>query len=187
MSKRVLQNLKALVRNLLARFWQTLLEKQAPPQKDLTLNSKELKDKENNMSFVTIIKDIESIPSKLEADLAKLANEAPKLESIVAATLKYAGPVLQVAISVTDPAALPLVTEILSEASVDLTVATNLTKTIGLTPSVSNIISGISSNLSGLLTASKVTNPKSVASITSVVSVLNTTVAAIAVSLPAVA
>lgn len=129
------------------------------------------------MSF---IKDLESFASKFENELEKLWNKAPSLETVALTTLTFVGPILETVFTIEGGSAVGnAVTTAINVAEQDLTAAKALITAIGPTVSVQSLISGVISDLSGLLKAAKVTNPTSVSNVTLVVSELNALVAAL--------
>jgi hypothetical protein len=129
------------------------------------------------MSF---IKDLESFASKFEKEIENLWAKAPSIETIISTTLTYVGPILETVVTIEGGAAAgTAVTTVINTAEEDLIAAKALTTTIGATPSLAGLISGVATNLSGLLAAAKVTDPKSVANVTLVVKELEALVASI--------
>jgi hypothetical protein len=141
------------------------------------------------MSF---IKDLETFASKMEKEIEKLWGAAPKFETVALTTLTFVGPVLETVISLEGgPIAGNAATAIINKAETDLTAASSLVTAIGPTLSVKNLILGVQTSLSSLLTASQVKNPTSVADVTLIVKELAALVAAFpptpAVAIPAAA
>ncbi len=124
-----------------------------------------------------------------EKEWATVYKEAPAVENVLAATLKYAGPALQTVVTVeAGGSAGAVVGKVLADAQAGLVAASGLVYDFGATPTVGGVVSSVSSNLSGLLTAGHITNPTSIATVTKVVTELDALVAAIpAVTAKAVA
>lgn len=120
----------------------------------------------------------------VEKEWSAVYKEAPKVEAVLAATLKYAGPALQTVVTAEagGPAG-AIVGKVLADAQAGLVAASGLVYDFGATPSVGGVLGSVTSNLSGLLSAAHVTNAGSVATINRVISELNTVAAVI----PAVA
>lgn len=119
-----------------------------------------------------------------EKEWTAIYKEAPKVESVLAATLKYAGPALQVVVTAEagGPAG-AVVGKVIADAQAGLVAASGLVYDFGATPTVGGVLSSVTSNLSGLLAAGHITNANSVATVNRVVSEINTAAAVI----PAVA
>lgn len=133
------------------------------------------------MSIFTGIANAEhTFAAWCEKEWTALYNEAPKLEQVADTTLKYASGALQIAASVeANNPAIADISKVLTTAQTGITAASGLIADFGATPTVTGILSGVSANLSGLLTAAHVTNAKSVAAVTKVVNETNTLVAAL--------
>ena len=116
-----------------------------------------------------------------EKEWAAIYKVAPTVENILAATLKYAGPALQIVVTAeAGGAAGAVVGKALADAQAGLLAASALVYDFGATPSVSGVLTGVQSNLSGLLSAGHITNANSVAIVTKVVNELTALVAALA-------
>lgn len=137
------------------------------------------------MSLFTNIANAEhSFAAWAEKEWTVVFKEAPKVESLLAAVLKYAGPALQVVVTAEagGPAG-TVVGKALADAQAGLVAASALVYDFGATPSVSGVLGSVTSNLSSLLSAGHITDAKSVAAVTRVVNEINTVAAVI----PAVA
>ena len=147
------------------------------------INPSEEEEKEQAVSILnTIIKDVESIPGKLEAELKKIEGVAPTIDSLALGTLTWAGPVLVQIVKIEGgPVAADAVSIGISEAIQVLTVAKEVLGTIGSTGSFAALVQGVQTDLQDILTAAKVTNPKSIALLTLVVKALNALVEAVGV------
>lgn len=126
------------------------------------------------MSVISfLIKEEHTFASWAEKELAKLYSDAPKIEQTAGVILAYAGPALQTV--VTAEAGAPAgaaVGAIVQQAQADLITASGLIYDFGPNPTITSIISSVKSNLAALLTAGHVTDPKSVDTVTKVVSSL---------------
>lgn len=130
--------------------------------------------------FSSIAKAEHTFVGWAEKELAVLYVEAPKIETIVAAGLKYAGPALQiVATTEAGPVAGAEVGAVLADAQAGLIAASGLVYDFGATPTVGSVINSVATNLKPLLAASKISNPKNVAIVTSVVDNLDSLTTAI--------
>ena len=115
-----------------------------------------------------------------EKEWAAVFKAAPKIESVLAATLKYAGPALQTVITAEAGApAGAIVGKVIQDAQAGLVAASGLVYDFGATPTVGGVIGSIQSNLGDLLSAGHVTNAGSVATVTKVVNELTALAAAI--------
>lgn len=130
--------------------------------------------------FTGIVNAEHTFAAWCEKEWTALYNEAPKLEQIADTTLKYASGALQIAASVeVNNPAIADISKVLTTAQGGITAASGLIADFGATPTVAGILSGVSSNLSALLSAAHVTNAKSVAAVTKVVNETNTLVTAL--------
>lgn len=106
----------------------------------------------------------------VEKELEKIEGEAPEIERVIDATLDYAGPALQLALSLTgNTVAAAAVGPIIAEAHKDLAVASALVYDFGPNPTAASMFKATAADLSGLLTAGHVTNATSIAAVTKVV------------------
>lgn len=130
--------------------------------------------------FSSIASAAHTFAAWAEKEWAAVYKEAPKVESVLAATLKYAGPALQTVISaeVGGPAG-AVVGKALADAQAGLVAASGLVYDFGATPTVSGVLSSVTTNLSSLLAAGHITNPTSVATVNRVVNELNTVAAVV--------
>lgn len=115
-----------------------------------------------------------------EKEWTAVYKSAPKVEQVLAAALKYAGPALQTVVSLEAGApAGAVVGKILTDAQAGLVAASGLVYDFGATPTVGGVLSSVQSSLSGLLSAGHVTNATSVATVTKIVNEMAALVAAI--------
>ena len=115
-----------------------------------------------------------------EKELVKLEGAAPTIEKVLGTVLTYAGPALQTVVTAEAGAqAGSVVGKVIGQAQSDLIAASSLVYDFGATPSVSSILSSVQTNLSGLLSASHVTNATSVATTTKVIGELSALVSAL--------
>jgi hypothetical protein len=137
--------------------------------------------KENQMSLFSSIANAEhTFAAWVEKEWTAVYKEAPKVESILAATLKYAGPALQTVVTAEagGPAG-AIVGKVLADAQAGLVAASGLVYDFGATPTVSGVLSTVTTNLSGLLAAGHITNATSVATVNRIVSEINTVAAVV--------
>lgn len=128
------------------------------------------------MSFISAL---ETFASKVEKDIEKLWSKAPSFSTVLSTTITFVGPILETLVTITaGQAAGTLTTTIVNKIQQDLLAVKGLISVIGPTPSVKNILLGVQSDLSSLLTATQVSDPKSVANINLVISELNALVGA---------
>jgi hypothetical protein len=115
-----------------------------------------------------------------EKEWASFYKEAPKLEAIADTTLKYVTGALQIAASLeTGNPEIAVISKVLTTAQNGVTAASGLINDFGATPTAASMLSAVSSDLSGLLTAAHVTNAKSVAAVTKAVTETNALVGAV--------
>jgi hypothetical protein len=144
------------------------------------------------MSLVSIFDGIinaeKSTAVWFEAEYVKLHKSAPTVVAIADKVLPYASLLLQTVIGAEAGApAAAVAGKILSKAQADLDVANALIYDTGPTLTAAGAINAIQSNLSGLLSATQISNPTSVATVTKTVNELGVLSAAITavVSTPA--
>ena len=127
------------------------------------------------MSIKTFIADLKGAEHTFVAYFEKTAiaveKAAPGVERVIAACLGYATPMLDLALAAVPggAAAIPEATAIVQEAKDALTVASSVVYDAGPTPTGASLFTSVATNLNGLLTASHVTNPASVAAVNKVV------------------
>ncbi len=109
-----------------------------------------------------------------EKEYMKLYNAAPKVEHIADVAFKYCLPAISLIVSAEFGApAGAVVASVGAEAQKDLIAASGLLYDFGPNPSAGNMISGVSSNLAGLLADGHITNKDSVAKVTGVINNLS--------------
>lgn len=114
-----------------------------------------------------------SFTTWVKSEWTKVFNEAPKIEVLADTVLKYAVPALSIIVGAEAGApAGALVASVGAEAQKDLSAVSGLIYDFGATPTAASIVSGVQSNLQGLLTAGHISNANSVANVTKVVSTL---------------
>ena len=123
-----------------------------------------------------------------EKEWAKIHAEAPTVVAIADKTLPYVSLLLQTVIGA--EAGAPAAAEagsILAKAQADLDIANALIYDTGATPTAAGAIAAVQANLQGVLSASQVSNPVSVATVTKAVSELGVLATALATAVkPAV-
>jgi hypothetical protein len=132
-------------------------------------------------TFETKFKNVEhSTCVWLEKEYVKLHDALPTIEKDVDAVLPYVSMLLQTVLeAMGQTAAATEAGVVLSQAQSDLSVASAVVADTGATLTASGAISAVQSNLSGLLTAAKVTDAKSVATVTKAASELGTLATAV--------
>lgn len=123
------------------------------------------------MSIITKIEGAEhTFAAYAEKEWTKLYDETPKIASVASTVLKYVGPALQMV--VTAEAGAPagaIVGSVVKEAQTDLLAASSLIYDFGASPSLSSVFSGVTGDLSALLTAGHVKSAGSVAIVNRVI------------------
>ena len=109
-----------------------------------------------------------------EKEWTAFRNEAPKLEQDADMVLKYAAGALQIALSIegANPA-ISTISGVINTAMGGITAASGLIYDFGATPTAAGMLTAVSNDLSGLLAAAHVTDPKSVAAVTKTVAEVN--------------
>jgi hypothetical protein len=130
--------------------------------------------------FAEISNAEHTFASWAEKEWTAICNAAPKLEQVADTTLKYVAGALQIASTIeADNPQIAKISNALSTAQNGITAASGLIADFGATPTASGILTSVSSNLSALLSAAHITNPKSVAAVTKAINETNVLAAAI--------
>ncbi|HMG85583.1 MAG TPA: hypothetical protein VK574_07560 [Terracidiphilus sp.] len=120
--------------------------------------------------FQTIIKDAQSIASKVEKFLAEVEGAAPTIERITASTLLVVGPLLQTVVTMTAGAPTgALVGGVIAQIQTKLAAVSQLTSAAGTSGSVSDLLAGVSSDLSDLDSVAAIKDPKAQANLALVI------------------
>lgn len=132
--------------------------------------------------FANITKAEHTFAAWCEKEWAVVYAEAPKVEQVADTVLKYAVGALQIAsvVEAKNPE-IANINKVITTAQNGITAASGLIADFGATPTAASILSGVSSNLTGLLSAAKVVDPKSVSAVTKVVNEVDTVAAALGV------
>lgn len=123
------------------------------------------------MSLLTTIKNAEhTFAAYAEKVWAKIYGATPKIASIISTVLKYVGPALQMVVTAEagGPAG-AIVGSVIGEVQTDLLAASSLVYDFGASPSLSSVFSGVTSDLSALLTAGHIKSAGSVAIVNRVI------------------
>ena len=140
------------------------------------------------MSFATVIKDLKSFGSKVEAAMKKLFGEAPTWIAIAQGALTYLGPVVVTILTIGGGAALgDEANAIIGNIKVDLATALATVTTADAATSLPNLLTSIQSQLPALLAAVKVSNPTKVADIENYTNIIDTELTALLNAVPAAA
>lgn len=127
------------------------------------------------MNATTLIKDVESIAGKAEQELdivlKTIDADAPTIEQIASTTLTIAGPILSAVVSLEGgPAAGAALTGAIAIAQQGIAAAKIITAATGSASNASGVLASIQTQLSTILADVKVSDPKSVALVTLVIS-----------------
>lgn len=115
-----------------------------------------------------------------EKELAKLDNEAPKIEAVADTVIKYVSPALTIIGGMVGGAAgAEAVNAITTEAQRDLVALSGLVHDFGATPTAATVAAAVQSNIGTLLTDGHVTDPAHVASVNKIVNELASLVTAL--------
>lgn len=126
------------------------------------------------MSFLDTLKKWEhSFTTWAATEWTKIYNEAPKVEHAADTALKYAIPAAGILVQElgTAPEAQKAVS-VLTEAQKDMQAASGLIYDFGPNPSAGSILSGVQSNLTGILEDAHVKNTNTVGKITNVINAI---------------
>jgi hypothetical protein len=142
--------------------------------------------KESPMSFTSLIKNVESFASKFEQELAKLWGKAPTIEATAATVLEFVAPIVETIFTVEAGAAVgTAATNALNTIEQKLVAAKGLITAVGVTPTFTNVITGVQSDLSDLLSVGGIKDTASVANAKLVLSELTALLTALPVTTPA--
>jgi hypothetical protein len=134
------------------------------------------------------VKDLKSFGAKVEAAFKKLFGEAPTWISIAQGVLTYLGPVVVTILTVGGGSALgDEANAIIGTIKTDLATALATVTTANASKSLPSLLTGIQSQLPGLLAAVKVSNPSTVAQIESWTNVIDTEISALLNAIPVAA
>lgn len=139
------------------------------------------------MSFLTVLEGAEhSTAAWFAKEWTKVHAEAPTVVAIADKTLPYVSLLLQTVIGAEAGApAAAVAGTILSKAQSDLDIANAVIYDTGATPTAVGAITAVQNNLTGILKATQVSNPTSVATVTKAVNELGTLASAIQSEIPA--
>jgi hypothetical protein len=143
------------------------------------------------MSLETIVKkviaDEKSTAAWLEKEVTIIEGKAPTIEKVIDTTLTYVGPALTIALDALGETQLAAdVTPLIIKAKTDLAVASALVTDLGPTPTAASAFADVATNLGGVLTAVKVSNPTTVAAVTKAVAEVGVLGAAVATAAAAI-
>jgi hypothetical protein len=99
-------------------------------------------------------------------------------------TITVAAPLIEMLLSVIDPAIEPAVANIIDKVKTDLTTAATLIEAGEANPTLSGVLSDIQMNLGGVLAALQVKDPATVAKITTITNTVIAEIQAVAAELP---
>lgn len=104
------------------------------------------------MSFLSIIKDVESFASRFEKELSKLWSKAPSVAAVAGTVLQFVAPLIETAFTIEAGAAAgTAVTSLLNTIEQKIVAAQGLITAVGATPTLTSVVSGIESDLTDLL------------------------------------
>lgn len=158
----------------------------SPPVAEQLSNS--AKAVENEMSFATMIKDVKSVASKIEAAFKKLFGDAPAWIAIAQGVLTYLGPIVVTILTVGGGSALGNeANTIIGNIKSDLATALATIDQADAATSVPNLLTGIQGQLPALLAAVKVSNPTVVSDVEKYTGIIDTEITALLNAIPAAA
>lgn len=132
---------------------------------------------------MSLIKDLKTFASKVEAELEKLFKKAPGALQIASGVVTYAAPLIEGLEEDLAPEAVPETTAILTTVKTDLATLAAAAQSEATATTAAAAVSGLQSNLPALLSAAKVENPSIVSKVESVVNLLAPEFAALASAL----
>ncbi len=107
--------------------------------------------------------------ARVKAELKRLFVHAPSWEASAAATLTYLAPMVETVVTLTDPAAAPLVTAIIQRVQSAMAAAAVVMKDAGPTPTLVTYLNAVNADLTQVLSAAQVKDPATLAKITALV------------------
>jgi hypothetical protein len=135
--------------------------------------------------FSAIIKDMETFASKCEKFLQEAEGKAPEIERIAASALLVIGPLLQTVVTMTAGAPTgALVGSVISQVQVKLAAVSQLTTAVGTSGSISDLLAGITSDLSGLDSIAAIKDPNAQANLALVLKDMTALLAAFQTTAP---
>jgi hypothetical protein len=138
--------------------------------------------------FGNVIKDLKSFGAKVEAAFKKLFGDAPSWIAIAQGVLTYLGPIVVTILTVGGGAALGSEANvIIGNIKTDLATALATLSTANSASSLPSLLADIQSQLPALLSAVKVSNPSTVASIENYTNIIDTELTALLNALPVAA
>jgi hypothetical protein len=135
---------------------------------------------------MSLISDLKSFASKVEAAFKKLFGDAPTWISIAQGVLTYLGPIVVTILTIGGgPALGSEANTIIASIKADLATALATVNTADAATSLPNLLTGIQSQLPALLAAVKVSNPNAVAEIENYTNIIDTEITALINAIPA--
>lgn len=126
--------------------------------------------------------------SSIEAWFKKVFTNAPSWDKIASATLTVVAPLVETVVALTagEPASAAIAV-IVGKIQSDLGAATALIESATASPTLTTILNAVKANLSALLVAGQISDPKTVAEVTSIVNTVIAEIEAISSVVPATA
>ncbi len=122
----------------------------------------------------TVEADAHTFLAYFKKEYQKVEANLPQIEKVADTVLKYVGGALQIVLTAEGAgAAASVVGNVVTEAQQDVTVAGSLIYDFGANPTATSMLSSVSENLSGLLTAGHITSTTAVTAANKVVGELN--------------
>lgn len=135
--------------------------------------------------FGTLVGDLKSFASKVEAEFRKMFKEAPSWIAIAEGVLTYLGPVVVTLVEVAGGPVLGTEAElVISDIKTKLATAAAMVKTAGSTKGIAGVLEEIQADLPVLLGALQVSNPATVEKVTGYTGIVATELAALLEALP---
>jgi hypothetical protein len=136
--------------------------------------------------FSTIITDLKSFASKVEAEFKKLFHEAPSWLAIAQGVLTYLGPIVVTIADIAGGVALGTeANTIIADIKTKLATAAALATTVDNATSLTGLLADIQSDLPSLLSALQISNPSTVSSVTNYTDIIGTEITALLNAIPA--
>ncbi len=116
---------------------------------------------------------------RVKAELKKLFLHAPGWEASAAATLTYVAPMVELAVTLADPAAAPIVNALIEKVQSAMAAAAVVIKAAGPTPTLVTYLNAINNDIAQVENAAQIKDPATAAKLAALVGTITGEVNAI--------
>jgi hypothetical protein len=127
---------------------------------------------------------MKNIFKEVENWFEKVFTDAPAWEHVAITTLNVVTPPLQLALTLADPAAIPIVEPILNTIKMDLGTVVTTLNSAGATPTVGTLLTATQENLTALEAAADIKNPDSKAKLAEIIETAQVAIASVVLMIP---